>query len=130
MPEPLRNMKPAAIYLRRSTDKQDRSIEDQRAEIHRYAEDHGYELVREYVDDAISGASTIGRKSFKRMIEDAKRPHCPFRFILVYDIKRFSRGDTDEAGHYRFLLKEKGIDWIRPAFIYTPIFWIHCTKSP
>ncbi len=28
------------------------------------------------------------------------------------------------------LLKGRGIDWIRPAFIYTPIFWIHCTKSP
>jgi len=37
---------------------------------------------------------------------------CRFRFVLTYDLKRFSRGDIDEAGHYRFLLRQKGIDII------------------
>jgi hypothetical protein len=29
---------------------------------------------------------------------------------MVYDIKRFGRVDTDEAGHYRYLLKTQGVD--------------------
>ena len=40
------NKRPAAIYLRRSTDEQEQSIPDQRREIERYAREHGYEVVR------------------------------------------------------------------------------------
>lgn len=32
---------PAAAYLRRSTDRQEQSIGDQRAEIRRFADEHG-----------------------------------------------------------------------------------------
>jgi len=52
---------PAVAYLRRSTDKQEQSIADQRAEIARYAGEHGYRLVGEYTDDAISGTSAEQR---------------------------------------------------------------------
>jgi DNA invertase Pin-like site-specific DNA recombinase len=39
--------KPAVAYLRRSTEKQEQSIGDQRLEVVRYAEEHGYEIIRE-----------------------------------------------------------------------------------
>ena len=103
-------LKPSVAYLRCSTDRQDQSIPGQLAELERYAAEHGYEIGERYSDDGVSGTSTRGRKAFLRMIEDAQRADCPFRHVLVYDVKRFSRGDSDEAGHYRYLLKQSGID--------------------
>ncbi len=41
-------MKPAAIYLRRSTDRQQRSIGDQRGELEGYAQEHGLRIIDEY----------------------------------------------------------------------------------
>ena len=43
-------VKNSAAYLRRSTDRQEQSIADQRAAIERYAQDHGFTIVREYVE--------------------------------------------------------------------------------
>ncbi|PJA74533.1 recombinase, partial [bacterium CG_4_9_14_3_um_filter_65_15] len=48
---------PAAIYLRRSTDRQEKSLGDQRKEILRYAAEHGFEVLAEFVDDGVSGTS-------------------------------------------------------------------------
>jgi uncharacterized protein YegP (UPF0339 family) len=64
------------------------------------------------VDDAISGTSTEARKAFRAMIEAAQRPDRFFRYVLVYDVKRFGRVDTDEAGHYRYLLRQAGVEVI------------------
>ena len=58
-------------YLRRSTDKQEQSLDDQRTEVMRYADENGYEVVDEYVDDAVSGTSAAARPAFRRMIDDA-----------------------------------------------------------
>ncbi len=32
---------------------------------------------------------------------DAEKPWCDFNKIVVYDVKRFGRLDSDEAGYYR-----------------------------
>ena len=104
------NDKPAAIYLRRSTDKQEQSIGDQRQELKRYAEEHGFDIVTEYVDDAISGTSAVGRPGFQGMIHDASLADRRFDHVLVYDVKRFSRGSLDEVGYYRHLLSESGVE--------------------
>jgi len=101
---------PAVGYLRRSTDRQEQSIGDQRRAIERYAGEHGFEVRDYYTDDAISGTTADERKAFLRLIEDAKASDCPFRFVLVYDIKRFGRLDNDEAGYYRFQLRQAGVE--------------------
>ncbi|MFB3882427.1 MAG: recombinase family protein [Armatimonadota bacterium] len=101
---------PAVGYLRRSTDRQEQSIGDQRKAIERYAEECGFDLLDFYVDDAISGTSSEERKAFLRLISDARAPECPWRYVLVYDIKRFGRLDNDEAGYYRFELRRHGIE--------------------
>jgi len=80
--------------------------------IEAYAVNNGYDLLNYYTDDAISGASSEGRAAFLQLIQDAKQHDCPFRFILVYDIKRFGRVDNDEAGYYRYQLRRNGVEII------------------
>ena len=100
----------AVGYARRSTDRQEQSIGDQKRAVESWAEAEGLRLLDWYVDDAISGAATDGRDAFLKMIEDAERAGCPFRYILVYDVKRFGRLDNDETGYYRHLLAKAGVE--------------------
>ena len=111
--------KPAAAYLRRSTDKQPQSIEDQKSELRRYADEHGFTIIAEYTDDAKSGTSVEGRDGFLRMIADAERPNRPFQFVLVYDVKRLGRTDMDEAGYYRYRLRQCGVEVVYVAEGFT-----------
>ena len=99
----------AAGYVRRSTDRQEQSIDDQKKALQQYAVDNGLRLNRFYVDDAISGTFTLKRKAFLKMIADAERPFRKFDSIIVYDVKRFGRVDNDEAGYYRHRLKMHGV---------------------
>ena len=97
-------------YVRRSTDKQEQSIEDQKNAISAYIAENGLSFLRFYIDDAISGTSTLGRRAFQQMFKDAESSPRPFDIIAVYDIKRFGRIDNDEAGYYRYLLRTHGIE--------------------
>jgi DNA invertase Pin-like site-specific DNA recombinase len=99
----------AAIYLRRSTDKQEYSMGDQEKAILEYATQHDCEIVRRFEDDAISGTSVNGREGFKGMIRLGTQKNPPFEAILVYDVSRFSRTHPDEAAHYEFVLRENGV---------------------
>jgi len=110
--ESITGYRPAVGYLRRSTDRQEQSIGDQRTALERYAQEHGFDLLDFYVDDAISGTSADERKAFLKLIADADAERCPFGYVLVYDIKRFGRLDNDEAGYYRFQLRRNGIEII------------------
>ena len=100
----------AAIgYVRRSTDRQEQSIGDQKKAIDRYCHEQGLHLLRFYIDDAISGTSTIGRNAFQQMVADAKHDNCDFGHVVVYDVKRFGRIDNDEAGYWRHMLRTHGV---------------------
>ena len=98
---------PAVAYLRRSTDKQEQSLADQRHEIQRFAGEHGYRIIDEYCDDAISGTSARGRRGFQRMIEDASNGD--FKVVIIWNSDRFGRGDVTETEHYRYLLRSAGV---------------------
>ena len=76
----------AVGYVRRSTDRQEQSIGDQKKTIEAYARQNRLKLLKFYVDDAISGTSTIKRKAFLKMISDAESRACKFSNIIVYDI--------------------------------------------
>jgi DNA invertase Pin-like site-specific DNA recombinase len=100
----------AVGYLRRSTDRQEQSIDDQRTAVERYADERGFRLVRHYVDDGVSGTSSAGRRAFQRLIADAQRPDRGFSLVVCYDVKRFGRVDNDEAGYYRHILRTHGVE--------------------
>jgi DNA invertase Pin-like site-specific DNA recombinase len=102
----------AVGYVRRSTDRQEQSIPDQKKAIENYVTEHDLRLSKFYVDDAISGTSTIGRRAFQQMIADAQKPTGQFDKIVVYDVKRFGRIDNDEAGYYRHILRTNGVEVI------------------
>ncbi len=103
------NARVAVGYLRRSTDRQEQSIPDQRKAIENYAAEHGLRLDRLFIDDAISGTSVTRRRAFQDLIAEAQRPEQPFSHVIVYDVKRFGRTDNDEAGYYRHILKTHGV---------------------
>ncbi len=106
----------AVGYLRRSTDRQEQSIPDQRKAIERYAAEQGIAVERWFTDDAISGTSVAGRRAFQEMIAEAQKPHASrggprsWSFVIVYDVKRFGRIDNDEAGYYRHVLRTQGVE--------------------
>ena len=87
----------AVAYLRRSSDKQEQSLDRQRHAIGHYAERNGYRILRWYTDDGISGDATEKRLGFQRMIADASKGG--FSAILVWDQDRFGRFDSVESGH-------------------------------
>ena len=104
----------AVGYLRCSTDKQPLSLEDQRRAIVRWAEERGIKILRWYVDDAISGASAADREGFQSMIREVEERRDVSK-VLCYDVSRFGRTDTDEAGFYRFRLRQAGAEVVYVA---------------
>lgn len=100
-------MKDAAAYYRCSTDKQDKSIEDQRAEVLKRAAREGYRIIREYVDEAISGDDD-SRPDFQRLMGDVATIH-DFDAIFVWSQDRFSRSDTLDAAQYWKLLRDRNV---------------------
>ncbi len=102
----------AVGYVRRSTDRQEQSIGDQKKALEAYAAKHGLRLSKFYIDDAISGTSTLGRRAFQEMIADAQKSTRPFDKVVVYDVKRFGRVDNDEAGYYRHILRANSVEVI------------------
>ena len=95
------------LYLRRSTDRQETSIEDQRAELLKHAEKCGYAIVREYKDEGISGDATEKRLDFLRMRDDCASGE--FDLVLAWDQDRFSRNDPLELGYWLKPFRDAGV---------------------
>jgi site-specific DNA recombinase len=88
--------KPAAIYARYSTDRQnERSIDDQERNCRKYADARGLSVVSVFHDAAMSGA-TLERSGFQALLSQARSRGCPFAHVIVDDLSRLSRdlGDT------------------------------------
>jgi DNA invertase Pin-like site-specific DNA recombinase len=104
---------PAVAYVRMSSERQEASPAQQRAEIEKYAKAQGYDILRWYVDEAISGDATERRQQFQRMIADAERRD--FEAILCWDQDRFGRFDSIEAGRWIYPLRKAGIRLVTMA---------------
>ncbi|WP_245311525.1 recombinase family protein, partial [Bradyrhizobium pachyrhizi] len=92
----------AAIYARFSSDKQtDRSIEDQVALCRAICEREGLSIVGVYDDRAVSGASTLNRIGWQRLMRDAKA--AKFDVVVAEALDRISRDQEDLAGIHKRL---------------------------
>ena len=85
------------LYARVSSERQaekDLSIASQLKALRKYATDKGWEITKEYVDEAES-ARTANRPSFIEMIGHAKKHHKDVDAILVWKLSRFARNRED-----------------------------------
>lgn len=98
----------AGLYFRLSQEDERQgesvSIENQRIMLRKYAEEHGFEIHGEYIDDGISG-TTFDRPEVQRLLDDAKTG--VINTIIVKDLSRFGRNYI-EVGQY--------VDYVFPAF--------------
>ncbi len=96
------------LYLRLSKDDERQgeslSIENQRIILRKYAEEHGFQIYDEYIDDGVSG-TTFDRPQVQRLLDDAKNG--VINTIIVKDLSRFGRNYI-EVGQY--------VDYVFPAF--------------
>ena len=100
----------AAQYVRRSTEHQKYSTENQADSIAQYAARRGFEIVRTYEDAGKSGLRLDGRLSLQTLIADVRSGSADFEAVLVYDVSRWGRfQDADESAYYEFMCREAGI---------------------
>ncbi len=98
----------AGLYFRLSQEDERQgeslSIDNQRHILRKYAEENGFEIYDEYIDDGVSG-TTFDRPQVQRLLDDAKTG--VINTILVKDLSRFGRNYI-EVGQY--------VDYVFPAF--------------
>jgi DNA invertase Pin-like site-specific DNA recombinase len=100
----------AAQYVRKSTDHQKYSIENQSDANLGYARRRGMEIIRTYADDGISGLTFEGRDGLQQLIDDVQSGNVDFAVILVFDVSRWGRfQDVDESAYYEHICKRAGI---------------------
>ncbi|MEF2071920.1 recombinase family protein [Consotaella aegiceratis] len=92
----------AALYARYSSDNQrEASIEDQLRLCREHAEREGWQIVENYTDAAISGASMILRPGIKTLLADAQEGG--FDVVLAEALDRLSRDQEDIAALFKRL---------------------------
>ena len=66
-----------------------------------------------------------------KLIKDAQNGR-RFGYILCYDVSRFGRVETDEAGYYRHLLSKAGVEvkYVAEGFHGDDTDDLWCTTAP
>lgn len=97
------------LYARVSSEKQDTdlSLTAQLKALRAFAKAKGYEIYREFVDEAETGRTT-SRPAFKEMISIARRQSKPFQMVLVWKYSRFARSREDSI-IFKTLLRKNGV---------------------
>ena len=95
-----------SYYARVSTDKEEQinSLENQVAFFENYIKKNSnWTFINGYVDEGISGTSSLKRENFMRMIEDGKQKK--FNLLITKEVSRFSRDTIDSLLYTRKLLE-------------------------
>lgn len=96
----------AVSYARFSSNNQrEASIEIQQEHIYKYCKDNGINIIKDYVDRAVS-ATSDNRPMFKQMIKDSESGL--FTYVVVYNSSRFCRNIQDHL-KYRAILEANGV---------------------
>lgn len=103
--------KRAVAYYRHSAqDRQENSVEIQQEQVHKFAAEHGIEIIREFADRGKSGLSVEGRDEFNEMLRDyVEGGKEEFDYVLVLDVSRWGRfQETDLSAYYTGLCLQHG----------------------
>jgi len=103
-------LKRAVGYVRRSTDKQEQSLENQRRRITERASTEGFEIVEWIADDAVSGASISKRKGFRSLIARVESGRLGCAHIWMYDLSRLSRAGVGEVETFIYTCESNGVE--------------------
>ncbi len=95
----------AVAYYRMSTDRQDKSIPEQREMLQPWAADNGYLIVAEYVDEGISGDKS--RPNFQQLVDDSSLGN--WSAIVMWDQDRWSRHDLVKTAYYVQQLRDSNV---------------------
>ncbi len=102
-------MKIAAAYIRCSTDMQEDSPEQQKQEIQKFADQHGYSIAHWFVDFGWSGTTFDMRPEFlklKRCVETGS----DFQYVICYDESRWGRAiNPEENTYWRVHFEKHGV---------------------
>jgi site-specific DNA recombinase len=96
------NPKQAIAYARYSTDRQSkRSIDDQFELCRKIAKQHGYEIVEYFKDEAVSGAGTLGRDGWMKLMRAVAARGRTFDVVIIESCSRMSRDLADSARDFK-----------------------------
>jgi DNA invertase Pin-like site-specific DNA recombinase len=99
------------MYVRMSTEHQNYSIENQTAEMEKYALKHNLQVIETYSDGGKSGLIAKNRPELQRLLRDVQEGRNQYSVLLIYDVTRFGRyQDTDEGAYYEYTCRQAGID--------------------
>jgi DNA invertase Pin-like site-specific DNA recombinase len=80
----------AVAYYRISTS--DQNIDNQRRAIAKYARINNFRIIREYVDEGVSGSiPPLKRIGFSSLVKDLEEGRLRPRVVLVYEVSRIGR---------------------------------------
>jgi DNA invertase Pin-like site-specific DNA recombinase len=97
----------AALYYRKSSDKQEDSIERQKSQVEPLASRRGWSVVAVFQDEGVSGDKTWQRPDFVRLLAEAQAGK--FDVIACDDKDRFSRSDSIDYAEIVAQLRRAGV---------------------
>ena len=103
---PVGELRPAIAYYRYSSHRQgEQSIEGQRAEAERWAASHGYTIIKEYADRAMTGTND-DREQFQLMFREMERLHPAV--LILWKVDRMGR-NKEEIAFNKYRCKKAGV---------------------
>jgi len=104
------NDRVAVGYIRCSTEMQEDSPEQQKAEILAYAQKQGYRINEWFVDFGKSGTTFEQRPEFQRLLKSVENGHT-FSTVICYDESRWGRAiDSEENTYWRVHFRKFGVE--------------------
>lgn len=114
----------AALYLRLSrdedTNQESNSITNQRQILTDYANQQGFKIAGEYVDDGVSGVS-FDRPGFQQMLEDIKEKKV--NMVIVKDQSRLGRNRIQTDQYMEDTFPKMGVRFIALGDNYDSLFF-------
>jgi hypothetical protein len=100
----------AAMFIRMSTFHQQSTIDEHADVIREYAKEQGFEIIRTYVDDRITGQNVAGYDALKKMLNDVASGKADYNVILAYDISCWGPGNNyNKFSHYEDICQRANI---------------------